>query len=228
MISCSWIGSVISSRTGSPRTVPCFWSLSMESQLGMLRDSSAPSAPSMRAAFWPRARQLDLVALAHAVRRDVDAAPVHLEVTVAHELARLVAGSHEAQPEDDVVEPALEQRHQVLALHALQVRGLVDGLAELPLEDAVDAAHLLLLAQLLAVVARTSAGPDRAGPADSCAARSSTCPRSSGRPSGTASCLRGGTADRRNRCSEPRTSPRRGAAWAARQPLCGIGVTSRT
>jgi hypothetical protein len=55
MMSCSWIGSVISSRTGSARIVPCFSALSTESQLGMLRVSSAASAPSMRAAFWPRA-----------------------------------------------------------------------------------------------------------------------------------------------------------------------------
>src|SRR5262249_11756531 len=85
-------------------------------------------------------------------RRDVDPPSVHLEVTVAHELPALRARGHVAQAEHHVVEPPLEQRHQVLALHAFERRGLVDRLAELALQHAVDAAHLLLLAQLLAVV----------------------------------------------------------------------------
>src|SRR5262249_46247838 len=50
------------------------------------------------------------------------------------------------------VEAALEELDEVLTRHALHARRLVVVAAELPLGDAVDALHLLLLAELLAVV----------------------------------------------------------------------------
>src|ERR1041384_5862595 len=51
-----------------------------------------------------------------------------------------------------LVEPRFEQLQQPLAGDALGARRLGVGLAELALEQAVDAPHLLLLPQLLAVV----------------------------------------------------------------------------
>jgi hypothetical protein len=86
-------------------------------------------------------------------------AAVHLEVTVAHELARLGARGREAEPVHDVVEPALEQHEQVLAGAALHVQRAVHRARELLLEQSVHAAHLLLLAQLHAEVGESRARP---------------------------------------------------------------------
>src|SRR6266508_2626158 len=61
---------------------------------------------------------LDLVA------RDVDAAPVHVKVAVADELAGLRARGGEAEPVDDVVETRLEHPQQILARDAGALRGL--------------------------------------------------------------------------------------------------------
>src|SRR5690606_34349912 len=54
-----------------------------------------------------------------------------------------------------VVEARLEQLQQVLAGVAAAAFGLLEIAAELPLEDAVHALDLLLLAQLQSVVGRT-------------------------------------------------------------------------
>src|SRR3954471_3931207 len=90
---------------------------------------------------------LDLVA------GDVDAAAVHEEVTVPHELARLRTGRGESEAIDRVVETRLEHAQQVVTGDAaLLVRLLVVG-AELRLEQAVVPAGLLLLAQLQQVLA---------------------------------------------------------------------------
>ena len=67
---------------------------------------------------------------------------------VAHELARFGARSREAHPVHDVVQAALEQLQQVLTGGAGAARGLLVVVGELPLEHAVHAAQLLLLAQL--------------------------------------------------------------------------------
>src|SRR6185295_16788942 len=76
---------------------------------------------------------------------------VHAHVTMAHELARLIARGAEAQAIDDVVEPSLELAEQQLAHDALLARRTIEGQAELALLHAVQALHLLLLAQLQAV-----------------------------------------------------------------------------
>src|SRR3954453_9616289 len=112
---------------------------------------------------------LEDVVGAHPVRRDVDLAAVHPDVTVADQLAGHVAGLGEAGPVDHVVQPRLEDLQQDLpALARLLVRLFVVA-AELLLQHAVDAAGLLLLAQLqqvLAVLAAAAAllarrvGPD--------------------------------------------------------------------
>src|SRR5690606_39762416 len=102
-------------------------------------------------------RHLDDAARADRVRGDVDALAVHLEVTVTHHLARLVAGVGEAHAEDHVVQAELQLHEQVgagLALHA--VRAVVVP-AELALEEPEHALDLLLLTQLHAVAAELHA-----------------------------------------------------------------------
>src|SRR5436190_11198875 len=96
--------------------------------------------------------QRDDVAFAHGVTRDGDALAVDGDMAVAHELARLRPARSPTRAEHDVVEAQLEQLEQILAGHALAtVRLLVDA-AELLLHQAVDAARLLLLAQLQQVL----------------------------------------------------------------------------
>src|SRR5207302_6104601 len=60
----------------------------------------------------------------------------------------------ETEPVDDVVQARLEVPEQVQPRHSRFVRGLVEVVAELLLEQAVDAARLLLRAELDAVVGR--------------------------------------------------------------------------
>ena len=67
------------------------------------------------------------------------------------ELARLGAARRQVEPEDDVVEPALEQLQERLAGLTRHARGFAEVVLELVFDDAVVAAHLLLLAQLAAV-----------------------------------------------------------------------------
>src|SRR6185436_4542127 len=96
---------------------------------------------------------LDDVVGADPVRRDVDLAAVHPDVPVAHQLAGHVAGLGEAGPVDDVVQPRLEDLEQDLTGLARLLVGLFVVAAELLLQHAVDAAGLLLLAQLQQVLA---------------------------------------------------------------------------
>src|SRR5207244_1364276 len=74
-----------------------------------------------------------------------------LDVTVTHQLARLVAAERESCTEHHVVEPRLEQAQQVLTRDALHARGFLVIVAELTLENAVDAARALLLTKLHAI-----------------------------------------------------------------------------
>src|SRR5207237_6101058 len=57
----------------------------------------------------------------------------------------------------DVVQPRFEELQQPLAGDALGARRIVIGVTELPLEQAVGVTHLLLLAQLLAVIGHARA-----------------------------------------------------------------------
>src|SRR5690349_11045795 len=91
---------------------------------------------------------LDDVVLAHAVRRDVDLLAVHEEVAVAHLLAGRVTRLGEAGAVDHVVETALQDLEQVLTRLARLAVGFLVVVVELLLEDAVDAAGLLLLTEL--------------------------------------------------------------------------------
>src|SRR5688500_14765689 len=101
----------------------------------------------------------DGLALAGPVGGGGDLAPVDGDVAVAHQLARLGPRRGEAEAVDHVVEPALEQNEQVDAGDPLAPLRLVEVLAELLLEDPVDALDLLLLAQLGAVVEAAAAAP---------------------------------------------------------------------
>ena len=72
---------------------------------------------------------------------------------MAHQLARLATRAGEPETVDDVVEPALELLKQDRTGDALGALGAFEVVAELGLEDAVDAARLLLGSELNAVVA---------------------------------------------------------------------------
>src|ERR1700722_5297615 len=85
---------------------------------------------------------------AHPVARNVDALAVDQHVAVAYELAGPAAAGAPAGPEDDVVEAELQVAQQVLTGDATLAVGLLVHVAELLLQDPVDAARLLLLAQL--------------------------------------------------------------------------------
>src|ERR1700736_4756325 len=67
---------------------------------------------------------------------------------MADDLARLSPAGAKAHAVNYVVQPALETDEQVLAGDALLVRGFFKPVAELPLQQPVDAAQLLLLAEL--------------------------------------------------------------------------------
>src|SRR5688572_115648 len=94
----------------------------------------------------------NLVARLELIRRDVHDLLVDLDAAMADELARFRARRSEAHPVHDVVEARLEHPQEVLAGRAFDLRGLLVIVAELPLEHAVHAAQLLLLAQLHAII----------------------------------------------------------------------------
>src|SRR5262245_28742459 len=91
------------------------------------------------------------VALFHRIRRDVDLLAVDHEVPVAHQLPRLRPRGRQAEAVDHVVEPPFEQLQQRDAGDAAGPLGRFEVAAELIFEHAVDALHLLLLAELQAV-----------------------------------------------------------------------------
>src|SRR5215211_4551139 len=96
---------------------------------------------------------LDDVARLDLVGGDVDLLAVDGHVRVADQLARLVAAAGQAAPVDHVVQPGLQQLEEGLAGDALPPGRLDVVVVELLLEDAVDAAGLLLLPELEVVLA---------------------------------------------------------------------------
>src|SRR5690606_38976912 len=66
-------------------------------------------------------------------------------------------GDREAHAIDDVVQAGFEQLQEVLAGVALRSRGLLVVVAELALQQAVDALDLLLLAKLQGIVGELAA-----------------------------------------------------------------------
>ena len=94
----------------------------------------------------------------HLVRRDRHGLLVHRDGLVAHELPGFGARGGKTHAVNDVVQTTLQQLQQILA-GGTRLTGRLDVVvAELPLQDAVHTAQLLLLAQLQAVVgqARTA------------------------------------------------------------------------
>ncbi len=84
-------------------------------------------------------------------------ATVDRDVAVANHLAGLSPALAEAKPMHDVVEPALQQRHERVARVSLALDRFVKILAELAFEHAVIVLDLLLLAQVHAVVGELAA-----------------------------------------------------------------------
>src|SRR5258708_21760005 len=105
------------------------------------------------------AGDFDHVAGAHLVRRNVDALAVDQDAVMAHHLPRLGARGAAPHAIGHRGQPRFQQLQQALAGHALGARCLGVNQAELSLEDAVAAAHLLLLAKLLALVAHPPPAP---------------------------------------------------------------------
>src|SRR5712692_9609195 len=95
----------------------------------------------------------DSVTHFHLRRRNIRAARVEGDVAMEHELARLTARIGEAQTVDDVVEAHLEDAQEIFARDARHAFGVHEVLVELPFEDAVDVARLLLLFELHAELA---------------------------------------------------------------------------
>ena len=77
---------------------------------------------------------------------------------MADELAGGAAGVAEAEAVDDVVETQLKELEQDFAGDAAAVGGFLEGLAELPLKQAVLELELLLLAEHHGVVGLLAAG----------------------------------------------------------------------
>ena len=147
-----------SERSGAPLNVPVIFFASTSTHAGKPTFSASCSASTIRS--WPFARSAieTTSPAAHDRGRHVQPLAVDEDRAVRHELPRFGARAAHAHPVDDVVQARLEQLQQVLAGRALALRRLGEVAAELPLEHAVDAAELLLLAQLLAVVGDAKTG----------------------------------------------------------------------
>src|SRR5262245_23602881 len=99
----------------------------------------------------------DHVARLALVGGDGDLLTVHGNCGMAHQLTRFVARGCEAHAIDHVVEPTFQELQERCARSTGTARSLDVVVAELLFKDAVHAAQLLLLAQLHAVVGKTTA-----------------------------------------------------------------------
>ena len=93
----------------------------------------------------------NFLARTHFIRRNVDLAIVHRNMSVPHQLPRLAPGLREARSIDHIVQPPFQLLQQQFAGHAPGARGLFEIVAELAFQREVYALGLLLLAQLQAV-----------------------------------------------------------------------------
>src|SRR5690606_1910397 len=91
------------------------------------------------------------------IARDVHPLAVHEHVVVPNELAALRAAGRKPHPVHDVVEPALDEAQHLLTRTARQTRSRHVVPRELLLEQSVDTAHALLLAQAETVLAELDA-----------------------------------------------------------------------
>src|SRR6185436_14402287 len=99
----------------------------------------------------------NLVARLELIARDVDRLAVDEAMRVLHEVTTLFARAGKSRAVREVVETALEERDHLFAGAALRVRRFRVICTELSLEDAVDAADLLLLAETHGVLAELDA-----------------------------------------------------------------------
>ena len=76
---------------------------------------------------------------------------------MAHHLARFASRGAESHAVGDRVESRFQKLQQTIAGHALRACRFLVGIAELALEQPVDVPHLLLFAQLLAVIGHARA-----------------------------------------------------------------------
>ena len=101
----------------------------------------------------------DHVVVPQLIARNVHAPAVDRPVPVQDQLPRLPSTRRKSQPDEYVVEAALEHAQKVLAGDARLLGGLLVVDPELLLEHAVVALGLLLLAQLDAVLALAHPAP---------------------------------------------------------------------
>src|SRR5689334_1920241 len=144
-----------------------------------------------------------------------------------HELARGRTGDSEAHAVDDVVQARLEELQQVFTRVALLGGRLLVVVAELTLEQAVDALDLLLFAQLGRMVgqlALAGGGAVLAGLLLQLALGIERARRRLQAEVGAfaTSELTGGT----NITSHGSSAPQTRRFFGGRHPLCGMGVTS--
>jgi hypothetical protein len=133
------MGSVMSSRTGFALTLESF---------------ESTNDPHDVSGFFP---QGDLHPWLGEHRGNGRFAAIDQEVTVTQELPGLRSRGCKAEPEDHVVEPALEQREKILTSSALHPARRVHGLGELRLEQSVHSLDLLLFAELHAEIGKARA-----------------------------------------------------------------------
>ena len=107
-MSCSWIGSLMSSRAGRRSTLPLTFSASSSSHSGTPRPRAVSTLDRISGFLRLASLTDDRLPGLHLVGGDRDLAAVDLHVAMADELPRLGARGREAQAVDDVVEPPLE------------------------------------------------------------------------------------------------------------------------
>ena len=175
-MSCSWIGRRMSSRFGRSITVPRNCSGLSSSHDGTPRPAGRFDGLADLVVLAALLANLNGIALADLVGRDVDLLSVHLDVSVTDELTRLRARGGESERVDDVVEPQLELAEQVVAGDA----GLAARRAGSRAGTAARAGRRCASPSASREAADRSRGPwnggGRAGRARSCGARWRTCP----------------------------------------------------
>ena len=102
----------------------------------------------------------DHVARTDEVAGNVDQPAVDRNVAMGDHQTGLGSRQGQSQPGDDIVQAAFQQHHQGIARVALGPFGLMEVLAELPLQNAVVSLHLLLFAEVGGILRRlaTTAG----------------------------------------------------------------------
>ena len=150
-MSCSWTGSSMCSRSGSENTRT---SNAVPDRLQPGRELPVEGVHVAADVEELTRRGLEghHVALAYPVAGDGDPLAVHQHVAVADELAGLGPAGPPSGPEGHVVEALLQHAQEVLAGDPRGPAGLHVQVVELALQQAVDAAGLLLLAQLTQVL----------------------------------------------------------------------------